>query len=189
MRFILALTLAAAAVILFVVAPPPAAAHFCSIPTEINVGEEVLVNIGVGAEAKAVRGVDIAVPDGFVLKEPVGFMGYEPTRNGKWVHYEGAEIAPFTCHYFGFEGEATRKGRLVVRIVTTDVDGIKTDYKNTRPGSLLGAQLIYAGIPIPTGAEPSDDGPSVWMALAVAVAAGAAVVGVAYAVNRRRSMT
>ncbi len=169
---------------------PPAAAHFCSIPAEINVGEDVLLNIGVGAEAKPVQAVDIAVPDGFVLKEPVGYTGYQPTIDGKWVHFEGGEIAPYSCHYFAFEGQATRKGRLVVRIVTTDADGTKTDYNDTRPGSLLGAQLVYAGIPIPTAAVPSeDDGTSIWVALAVAVGAGVLVVGVAIAINRRRSMT
>ena len=33
-----------------------ASAHFCSIPAEINVGEDVMVNIGVAAEDKPVDG-------------------------------------------------------------------------------------------------------------------------------------
>ncbi|MEY2426246.1 MAG: hypothetical protein QOI61_1818 [Actinomycetota bacterium] len=191
MRLILALTATAAAVTLSVAAAPPAAAHFCSVPAEINVGESVLLNIGVAAEAKPVRGVDIAVPEGFELKEPVGYLGYEPTVSGKWVHFEGGEIAPYQCHYFAFEGQATRKGRLVARIVTTDVDGKQTNYNDLRPISQFPAQLIYAGVPIPDPAQPasSDSSTSVWVALAVAVGAGVLVVGGAYAVNRRRSMT
>ncbi len=174
-----------------VVGPQRASAHFCSTPVEINVGESVVVNIGVAAEQKPVRGVDISIPEGFDLEEPFGYLGYVGTVDGDWVHFEGAEIAPFTCTFFSFQGQATRRGRLVARIVTTAVDGAKTQYNDLKPASLYPAQLIYAGVPVPTGAQPESKSgfPSIWLGLAGALTAGGIAVGAAVLVNRRRAMT
>lgn len=146
------------------------------------------MNVGVGAEAEPVREVDIEIPAGFDLIEPVGYLGYTGTVRGKYAHFEGAEIAPYTCTYFSLNGTAVRRGRLVVKIITTAPDGTKTRYSSTNPLSPLQAQLIYAGIPIPdmavSGAE--DDGPNVLLIVGGALLAGAAAVGVAILVRRRR---
>jgi hypothetical protein len=186
MRLILALIAGAAAVTFAAVVAPPATAHFCSTPVEINVGEDVVVNIGVAAEDKPVRAVDIAVPDAFVLKEPIGYLGFTGTVDGKRVHFEGAEIAPYSCTYFSFAGHAARKGRLVARIVTTAVDGTKAHYNDLRPISQYPAQLIYAGVTMPTDVAPTNsDFPSIWVGVVASLVTGAAVVGGAYLVNRR----
>jgi hypothetical protein len=178
-RFILALVTVALAVTSWA---RPASAHFCSTPQNINVGEDVMVNIGVAAEEKPVRDVDIEVPDGFALKEPVGFLGYEPTREGKWVHFTGAEIQPFACTFFAFSGQATRKGALVARIVTTAVDGTKTHYDSTKPAALYPAMVIYAGV---TLEELNGSKSSVVPRIAVAVGVAIAAVGIAVFIRRR----
>ena len=149
-----------------------------------------MVNIGVAAEEKTVGAVDIQIPDGWDLKEPVGYLGYTATIQGKWVHFEGASIAPYTCHYFGFEGTATRKGRLVAKIITTADDGTKTTYSDLRPISQYPAMLILAGISaadLPSTQPKASGGVSIWVALGVAVVTGLVVVGGAVAVNRRRA--
>ena len=169
---------------------PAAQAHFCSVPAEINVGEEVMVNIGVAAEAKPVGAVDIQIPDGFTLKEPVGFQGYTATLNGDYAHFEGGQILPYTCHYFGFEGTATKRGRLVAQIVTTAADGTKQRYTDLRPISQFPAMLIFAGVNAADYAPKAPKvggGVSIWVALGVAIAAGLLVVGGAVLVNRRRA--
>lgn len=172
---------------MLVLTPRPAAAHFCSIPVEVNLGERVNVNIGVAAEEKPVRAVDIEIPDGFDLDEPFGFMGYEPTRRGKWVHFEGAEIQRGACHYFAFQGEATKKGRLVARIITTAPDGTKTRYEDLRPGALFPAMLIFAGVDM---ADYSDDdgGVPTWVGVVISLALGVVAVAVAMWVRRRVTM-
>jgi hypothetical protein len=160
----------------------PASAHFCSVPATINVGEDVMVNIGVAAEEKPVRDVDIEIPDGFELKEPVGFMGYEPTRKGKWVHYTGAEIQPFGCHYFAFSGQAARKGALVARIITTAADGTKTHYDSVKPAALYPAMIIYAGV-TPGEVNESKSGGGLWIGVGVG---GVLVVALIVVLVRRR---
>jgi hypothetical protein len=193
MRFILALLTAASVVTLVGVRAPAASAHFCSVPAEINVGEEVMVNVGVAAEAKPVQGVDIEIPAGFALKEPVGYQGYTATVTGNSVHFAGGQIAPYTCHYFGLEGTATKRGRLVAPITTTAVDGSRQRYTDLRPVSQFPAMLIFAGVtaadyaPKEPAAPGASGGVSIWVALAVAVAAGSLVVGGAVLMNRRRA--
>ncbi|MEY2472812.1 MAG: hypothetical protein QOK28_2141 [Actinomycetota bacterium] len=180
----------AAAVALAGINAPRADAHFCSVPAEIKVGVDVMINIGVAAEAKPVQAVDIEIPDGFTLKDPVGYLGYTGTIQGKWAHFEGAEIEPYTCHYFGFGGQATKKGRLVSEIITTASDGTRQRYTDLRPISQFPAMLIFAGVKAAdyTTSTPAKSGDvSIWVALAVAVAAGALVVGAAVMINRRRT--
>ena len=147
-----------------------------------------MVNIGVAAEAKTVGPVDIQIPDGYALKEPVGYLGYTATVQDNWVHFEGAQIAPYTCHYFGFEGTATRKGRLVAKIITTADDGTKTTYSDLRPISQYPAMLIFAGVSA-AAFDPKRtkaSGVNIGVALGVAVAAGLLVVGGAWFINQRR---
>ena len=169
---------------------PRAEAHFCSIPATINVGEDVMVNIGVAAEAKPVAAVDIDIPSGFELTEPVGYQGYVGTVQGDVAHFEGGTIAPYACHYFGFQGKATKRGRLVADIVTTADDGTKTTYNDLRPISQFPAMLIFAGVQESDYTTPTPNpggGVSIWVALAVAVGAGVVVVGAAVMINRRRA--
>jgi hypothetical protein len=190
MRIILALLTSAVAVALGSANAPRADAHFCSVPAEIKVGVDVMLNIGVAAEAKPVRAVDIEIPDGFILKDPVGYLGYTGTIQGKWVHFEGAEIEPYTCHYFGFGGQATKRGRLVSQIITTADDGTRQRYADLRPISQFPAMLIFAGVKAAdytTPAPAKSGGVSIWVALGVAVAAGLVVVGAAVMINRRRA--
>lgn len=190
MRIILALLTGVAAVTLIGVRAPRADAHFCSVPAEIKVGVDVMINIGVAAETKPVTAVDIEIPAGFHLKEPVGYQGYTATITGNKVHFEGGSIAPYTCHYFGFGGQATKKGRLVADIITTADDGTTQRYTDLRPISQFPAMLIFAGVKAADYAPKtpsSSGGASIWVALAVAVAAGVVVVGGAVMVNRRRA--
>jgi hypothetical protein len=190
MRFILALLATATVVTLAGLRAPAADAHFCSVPAEVNVGEEGMINIGVAAEAKTVQAVDIEIPAGFELKEPVGYQGYTGTINGGFVHFEGGSIAPYSCHYFGFEGTAVKRGRLVAEIVTTADDGTKQRYTDLRPVSQFPAMLIFAGVDAADyapKAPKAGGGVNIGVALAVAVAAGGLAVGAAVLVNRRRS--
>jgi hypothetical protein len=184
-RFILAFVTAAFAVTTALVGAPAASAHFCAIPAEIKVGQEVMVSIGVAAEEKPVAGVDIEIPRGFALKEPVGFMGYEPTRRGRWVHFDGAEIAPFGCHYFGFSGHATQKGRLVARVITTATDGTRTRYDSLKPAALYPAMVIYAGVTAADFGADESSGTPAWLWPAVAVATGLGAVGIVFGLRRR----
>lgn len=176
---------------LFVVAVGgrPASAHFCSIPAQINVGEDVTINIGVAAENKPVRDVEVEIPNGFTFKESFGYLGYVGTKQGKWVHFTGAEIQPYTCHYFAIAGRAEHKGRFVSRIITTADDGTRQRYEDLNPNTQFPAMLIFAGIPVQTDFSPktSSGGVPVWLAGVVAVAAGAAAVGIAVFVQRRRT--
>lgn len=178
-----------AALFVVMVGGRPASAHFCSIPAEINVGEDVTVNIGVAAEARPVRDVEVEIPAGFTFKESFGYLGYIGTRQGKWVHFTGAEIAPYTCHYFAIAGRAEHKGRFVARIITTADDGTRRRYEDLNPNTQFPAMLIFAGIPVQTDFSPKSSGGGVptWLAGVVAVAAGAGAVAVAVLVNQRRS--
>ncbi|HVT77966.1 MAG TPA: hypothetical protein VHD87_13110 [Acidimicrobiales bacterium] len=189
MRVILAL-LATLTVVTIAAGAPRADAHFCSIPATIKVGQDTMVNIGVAAEEIPVEAVDIQIPAGFALKEAVGYLGYTGTVKGNYAHFVGGEIAPYTCHYFGFSGHATKRGRLVAQIITTDKNGTKTRYFDTRAISQFPAEVIYAGVD-PADYAPklptSSGGVSIWVALAVAVGAGVLVVGGAVLVNRRRA--
>jgi hypothetical protein len=190
MRLILALLSLATVCTLAGVQAPRASAHFCSIPATVKVGVEGMVNIGVAAEAKPVRAVDIAIPDGFELKEPVGYQGYTATIDGQSVHFEGGSIAPYSCHYFGFQGTAVKRGRLVAQITTTAEDGTRQRYTDLRPISQYPAMLIFAGVKAADyepKAPAKRGGVSIWVALAVAIAAGAVVVGGAVLLNRRRA--
>ena len=132
-RIILASLALATTVTTFGPGVPHASAHFCANPVELAVAKRAIINIGVAAEDKPVIGVDVTVPKYFDLVEPVGFLGWEGTVDGDVVHFQGAVIQPYTCAYFGFDGEATKKGRLVAPIVTHTEDGTATDYKSTQP--------------------------------------------------------
>ena len=185
-RFILALI---AALSVVTVGARPAAAHFCSFPVKIAVNKDVTVNIGVAAEALPVRDVDIEIPAGFTLKESFGYLGYVGETRGKWVHFTGAEIAPYTCHYFALAGRATRKGEYIARIITTAADGTKTTYKDPNPATQYPAMLIFAGVPIPTDFTPdSGGGVPMWLGVVGAFGAGALAVGIAVLVRRRVTM-
>jgi hypothetical protein len=77
----------------------------------------------------------------------------------------------------------------VARIVTTALDGTKTRYEDLRPISQYPAQLILAGVDAADYEQPPEkasSGISIWVALAIALAAGVVVVGAAYGINRRR---
>ncbi|HUR77155.1 MAG TPA: hypothetical protein VMZ22_04345 [Acidimicrobiales bacterium] len=168
---------------------PGASAHFCSFPLKIDVGKPVTLNVGVAAEGQAVRAVDVEVPDAFELKKPLEFAGYAAERRGKWLHLEGAEIASYSCHYFAIEGQATLKGRMVMRIVTTTADGKRTRYENLNPASQFPAMQIFAGVAIPRDfvADEKRHTP-VWVIGAVAVGAALVAVGMAELVRRRVTM-
>jgi hypothetical protein len=190
MRFILALLSVATVVTLSAAHAPAADAHFCSIPANVKVGKELMVNIGVAAEAKPVHAIDIEIPDGFTLEEPVGYLGYVGTVRGKFAHFEGGVIQPYTCQYFGFVGAATKRGRLVAEIITTADDGTRQRYTDLRPISQFPAMLIFAGV---TSADYEPKAPATkggdggfFVALAVAITAGILVVGAAVLINRRR---
>jgi hypothetical protein len=189
MRAILALLTAVAVVTLAGVYAPRAAAHFCSIPAEVNVGEEGMINIGVAAEDKPVHAVDIEIPDGFELKEPVGYQGYTATVEGDVVHFTGGTIEPYSCHYFGLSGTALKRGRLVAEITTTAEDGTTQRYTDLRPISQFPAMLIFAGVKASDYAPKTPKaggGVSPLVAVGVAVGAGVLAVGTAVLVNRRR---
>jgi hypothetical protein len=75
--------------------------------------------------------------------------------------------------------------------VTTAPDGTKQEYTDLRPVSQFPAMLIFAGVN-PADYEPKppaakSGGVSIWVAVAVAVAAGLVAVGGAVLVNRSRS--
>ena len=168
---------------------PAADAHFCSIPADISLNKELMVNIGVAAEAKPVHAIDIEIPDGFSLKEPVGYLGYTGSIRGKFAHFEGGVIQPYTCQYFGFVGKATKRGRLVAEIITTADDGTRQRYTDLRPISQFPAMLIFAGVnssdyEVKPKAKEGDGG--FFVALAIAIGAGVLVVGGAMLVNSRR---
>jgi hypothetical protein len=170
---------------------PVADAHFCSVPADIGVGKELMVNIGVAAEAKPVHAIDIEIPDGFSLKEPVGYLGYTGSVRGKFAHFEGGVIQPYTCQYFGFVGEATKRGRLVAEIITTADDGTRQRYTDLRLISQFPAMQIFAGVNSadyqPKTPKPASGDGGFFVALAVALTAGVLVVGTAVIINRRRA--
>ena len=169
---------------------PSAEAHFCATPVELKVGLRAVVNIGVAAEEKPITGVDVTVPSGFHLEDPIGYLGWIGTATGNVVHFQGAVMQPYTCTFFSLDGTATKKGRLVLPILTHAEDGTSRHYASTQPFNPYAAQVIYAGIPIPTQTvTPGGNGglPSGFFpALGIAVLAGALVVGAAVMVNRRR---
>ena len=150
-----------------------------------------VVNIGVAAEAKPITAIDVTVPAGFHLEDPIGYLGWIGTAAGNVVHFQGAVMQPYTCTFFSLDGEATKKGRLVLPILTHAADGTSLRYASTQPFNPYAAQVIYAGIAIPEQTvTPGGKGglpQGFFPALGVAVVAGGLVVGVAVLANSRRS--
>ena len=100
-------------------------------------------------------------------------------------------MQPYSCAYFSFDGEATRKAKLVAPIVTTADDGTRTTYDDDSPYTSFPAQVIYAGLPIPepdntrqSGGAPANE---FAVALGVAVLAGLVVVLGLHYLQRRRA--
>jgi hypothetical protein len=191
---ILASVTTAAVVALGFVSVQPASAHFCSMPVEnVAVGKDVLINVGVAAEDKPVREVDVDIPEGFVASEAIGFLGYTGTIVGNVAHFEGAEFQPYTCGYFSLAGHATRRGRLIATITTHAADGTVTRYRDPHTISRFPAQVIYVGMTEAdyqrrVGGSPAASKSSPVTAVAIGVGAGAVAVAVAYLWNRRRAL-
>lgn len=155
----------------------PASAHVCTNPVEVNVGQAVNINFGVAAEEKAVIAVDVTVPAGFGLTEPIGFNGWQAARDGSVVHFTGGTIKPFTCEFFTFAGTATIKGALYLDITVVNDDGSRTVYDVHDPYSPTPAMGVFSGVEIPTqGVTPGGAASSNRNALFAAVA-GAVIAG------------
>lgn len=177
MAVILALVCGVFGVITIGPAASPASAHICTNPVEVNVGQAVNINFGVAAEDKPVTAVDVAVPTGFELREPIGFNGWQATRDGSVAHFTGGTIKPFTCEFFTFAGTATIKGALYLDITVVNGDGSKTVYDVHDPYSPTPAMGVFAGVPIPSqGVTPGGKASSNTTAL-LAAAAGAVIAG------------
>lgn len=127
-----------------------ALAHICTNPVEVNVGESVNINFGVAAEDKPVTAVDVTVPDGFDLREPVAFNGWQATRDGSVVHFTGGTIKAYTCEFFTFSGAAQRQGALRADITVIHDDATTRVYADPNPYSPFPTMGIYAGVPLPS---------------------------------------
>ncbi|MDP1792793.1 MAG: hypothetical protein Q8K63_01540 [Acidimicrobiales bacterium] len=170
----------------------PASAHVCTNPVEVEVGEFFSVNIGVASEGKPVTAVEITVPNGFDLEDQFGFLGWVGERRGDTVFFTGGVIEPYQCGYFTFKGTAPKKGIYVSDITVIANDGARRAYTNTNPYSAFPAMALYAGLPLPvaddvgggSGSGSGDDGRPLWQVIAIGLAAGLLVVGIAWRVRR-----
>lgn len=193
MAVILALVCGAFGVSTFGPLVAPASAHVCTNPVEVNVGESVNINFGVAAEDKPVTAVDVTVPEGFALREPVAFNGWQAVLEGSVVHFTGGTIKAYTCEFFTFSGAAQRMGALRADITVVHDDGTTQVYADPNPYSLFPAMGIYAGVPIPAqGVTPlggdgeSGSGPLL-LAVSVAVIAGGVTALFLVMRSRRRA--
>jgi hypothetical protein len=157
----------------------PVAAHICALPAHFTLHQHVILNVAVAAEDKPVRAVDISIPAGFALQDAEGFLGFQATRSGRQVHFEGGQIAIYDCESFSLEGEPTRTGKLVAPIVTTADDGTKTRYDDLKTGSQFPAQVIYVTATAAPRVRSANPAPRRELQLAVVVVAGLALFGVA----------
>lgn len=190
MRIILASLAVAFAVGLIGPGVAPASAHYCATPVEVKVGKKATVNIGVAAEDKPITSIDITIPAGFDLIDPVGYLGWvgSASADKRSVHFQNSTMQPYTCTFFSLDGTATSRGRLVLPILTHAQDGTTLLYKSTQPFNPYAAQLIYAGvrIPNPTVTPGGKSSSSIAVAIVIAIALGALAVGAMVLANRRR---
>jgi hypothetical protein len=170
---------------------PSADAHICTNPAQVKVGQRQSINFGVASEQQPVSAVDVTVPNGFDLVEPVGFNGWQARRDGSVVHFTGPALQPYSCVFFTFDGTARRKGALFAEITVHNGDGTTRAYADHNPYSPFPALGIYADTPLPKqGVTPGESGtsstPKLMLALSVAVIAGG--VAALYLVNRSRRL-
>jgi hypothetical protein len=151
----------------------PAAAHVCAQPVEVAVDQPATVTVGVGAEAAAVTAVEIELPDGFRLTEASAEGWDVDVREGA-VRFAGGSVAPFACGYVTLRGVAEERAALVFPLVVETADGASLNYDNTEPFLEDSAQLVYAGVDMPTGLPSAEDDMDPaelvgWLLLAVGV--------------------
>lgn len=165
-----------------VVSAGPADAHVCVRPVEVKVGELSTITVGVPAEVQEVNRVAISIPKGFDLGQARAATGWTSTVDGSTITYAGGSIAPLTCGYFTITGTAPSKGKLVLPVTTTGVDGSTTEYG---PGK-LGAQEVYAGIKAFPD-EGSSSGMDATTLAGIVLVGGGLVAAAALLVVRRRA--
>jgi hypothetical protein len=164
-----------------VLAVVPASAHSCAAPVQVPVGERVSVTVGVTAEAVAVTGVDVSVPDDFRLLGVVEAPGWRIERRGSTVRLRDGEVAPFGCAYLALEGVAGRKGRLVFPLTVHGADGSTLRYESAELGDPGAGQLVFAGVERPS---PDTGGVSPWKAAGWALVTLGLVGAAALALRR-----
>lgn len=175
-------TLAVLVALAALATPAPAGAHACAAPVQVPVGERASVTVGVAAEAVAVTGVDVGVPEGFRLTGVPEAPGWRVERDGSTVRFREGEVAPFGCAYLTLEGVAERKGQLLFPLVVHTADGQALRYESAEPGDPQAAQLVVAGVD-PGGAEGA--GTRLWrMAGWALVVLGLVGAAAAYALRR-----
>lgn len=159
----------------------PASAHSCAAPVQVPVGERVSVTVGVAAEAVAVTGVDVSVPEGFRLLGVVEAPGWRIERQGSTVRLRDGEVAPFGCAYLTLEGVAPRKGRLLFPLTVHGADGSTLRYEGAELGDPGAGQLVFAGV---EPDRPDTSGASPWEAAGWALVALGLVGAAALALRR-----
>jgi hypothetical protein len=164
----------------------PAAAHVCALPAQVAVGRPATVSVGIGAEAHAVTAVELGIPTGFRVTG-AGGQGWRSEVEGEVVRFDGNRVEPFSCGYVTVEGVAEQRARLVFPLTLRTAEGDTVTYDRPEPYREDGAQLVYAGLDLPT--PPGSDGVGpleiVSLALSGAGTCLAAVLVVAWLRSRR----
>ena len=179
------LTLGVAALVTAAIHPAPAAAHVCGLPVQSEVGQPVVLTVGVPVEATLPRltGVDIGVPASFRVTgaDPSGSWTAEITDDR--IRYRGGAAVPGTCLFFIVRGVATSRETLSLPITLVLADGTSVTSGDPDAPVELRPALLFAGTD-PAGSA-SDGPPVVMLALIVA---GTLVLGAGGVVAFRVAM-
>lgn len=127
----------------------PAGAHACALPVQAAVGEPATITVGITAESAAVTGVEVGIPAGFRLTDAAG-DGWDAAVQGDVVRFAGNRVEPFACGYVTIDGVAEQRAKLAFPLTLHTADGDTLAYNGTEPYREDGAQLVYAGLDLPT---------------------------------------
>ena len=157
MRRAAALSLMAVALVMTPGLAPPAQAHLCSNPVDFEVNTPGAVAFGVPAEDFPVTEVEVTIPGRFELTGVDGPPEWTSNRTGQQLRLVGGPIEPLTCAFFTLRGVVAKPAKLAFPFVIRGEGGRSSEYKGTKLGDPLGAQLVFAGV-TPEASDYFDPG-------------------------------
>jgi hypothetical protein len=193
MRRAAALSIMAVALAVTSTLAPPAQAHLCSNAVDFEVNTPGAVAFGVPAEDFPVTEVEVTIPGRFELTGVDGPPGWTSNRTGRQLRLVGGPIEPLTCAFFTLRGVVAKPAKLAFPFVIRGEDGRSSEYKGTKLGDPLGAQLVFAGVTpeasdyLQVGGEGGHGGGSTLQPVFLAAAGGLAVGGALALLARRRA--
>ena len=168
----------------------PAGAHPLTTTLTIPVDEPAAVRIQVAAEGRsAMVGVDLELPDGFLVERPGEPPGWTVSVEPGRLRYRGPQVPIGGTATFDLVATATRPAKLTIPVITFAADGTTVEWR----GGDFPAVDIYAGVS-PADAGGADgaggdggDGGNFGVLMAVGAAGTAVAVAGVLALRRRRA--